>query len=197
MTAQRVVPRVVLLDHHDSYTWNLAHLIALVTGELPDVVAHDAVSVADLDDYSHLVLSPGPGSPHNRAFFSLGRDLILEDDRPILGVCLGMQGLVTSYGGHVGRTTPAHGEVASVVHDGAPLFAGVPTPFAAVRYHSLEALEMPDELEVTAACHAHDGSSIVMAVAHRTKPQVGVQFHPESILSEHGANIVRNFLELS
>ncbi|MDO7868392.1 anthranilate synthase component II [Nocardioides jiangxiensis] len=186
----------MLVDHHDSYTWNLAHLIASVTGELPDVVAHDSVGVSELEGYSHLVLSPGPGSPHNRAFFDLGRTLILEDPRPLLGVCLGMQGLVTAYGGHVGRTTPAHGEVASVVHDGSALFAGVPTPFAAVRYHSLEALEMPDELTVTAACQAHDGSSVVMAVAHRTKPQVGVQFHPESILSEYGANIVRNFLEL-
>lgn len=190
-------PRVVLVDHHDSYTWNLAHLIASVTGVLPAVVEHDAVALSDLDDFTHLVLSPGPGSPHNRAFFDLGRTLILEDPRPIFGVCLGMQGLVTSYGGHVGRTTPAHGEVASVVHDGSPLFAGVPTPFAAVRYHSLEALEMPDELEVTAACEARDGSSVVMGVAHRTKPQVGVQFHPESVLSEHGANIVRNFLELA
>lgn len=190
-------PRVVVIDHHDSYTWNLAHLIASVTGALPDVVAHDAVSVSDLDGYSHLVLSPGPGSPHNPAFFSLGRDLLLADHRPILGVCLGMQGMVTAYGGHVGRTTPAHGEVATVVHDGSALFAGVPTPFAAVRYHSLEALEMPDCLEVTAACTALDGSSVVMGLAHRTKPQVGVQFHPESILSEHGATIVRNFLELA
>lgn len=190
-------PRVVVVDHHDSYTWNLAHLIASVTGALPDVVEHDAVSPDDLADYTHLVLSPGPGSPHDPAFFSLGATLIREDPRPLFGVCLGMQGLVTAYGGHVGRTTPAHGEVASVVHDGSALFAGVPTPFAAVRYHSLEALELPDVLEVTAACQAHDGSSVVMALAHRTRPQVGVQFHPESILSEHGASIVRNFLELS
>ncbi len=188
---------MVVVDHHDSYTWNLAHLIASVTGALPDVVAHDAVSVSDLDGYSHLVLSPGPGSPHDRRFFSLGRDLILDDPRPLLGVCLGMQGLVTAYGGHVGRTTPAHGEVASVTHEGSALFAGVPSPFSAVRYHSLEALEMPDCLEVTAACTAHDGSSVVMGVAHRTKPQVGVQFHPESILSEHGARMLANFLELS
>jgi anthranilate synthase/aminodeoxychorismate synthase-like glutamine amidotransferase len=191
------VPRVVVVDHYDSYTWNLAHLIASVTGSLPDVVEHDTVSPGDLAAYTHLVLSPGPGSPHDPAFFSLGATLIREDPRPLFGVCLGMQGLVTAYGGHVGRTTPAHGEVASVVHDGSALFAGVPTPFAAVRYHSLEALELPDVLEVTAACQAHDGSSVVMAVAHRTRPQVGVQFHPESILSEHGASIVRNFLELS
>jgi anthranilate synthase component 2 len=189
-------PRVVVVDHYDSYTWNLVHLVASVTGSLPDVVEHDRTSVAQLAAYSHLVLSPGPGSPHDPTYFGIGRTLIREDPRPLLGVCLGMQGMVTSYGGHVGRTAPAHGEVATVVHDGSALFAGVPTPFAAVRYHSLEALELPDELEVTAACQAAEGSSVVMAVAHRTKPQVGVQFHPESVLSEHGAAMVANFLEL-
>lgn len=189
--------RVVVVDHYDSYTWNLVHLVASVTGTLPDVVEHDRVTVEDLAGYTHLVLSPGPGSPHDPGFFGIGRTLVREDPRPILGVCLGMQGLVTSYGGHVGRTTPAHGEVASVVHDGTGLFAGVPSPFDAVRYHSLEALEMPDELRVTAACQAADGSSVVMAVEHVSKPQVGVQFHPESVLSEHGARLVANFLELS
>lgn len=190
-------PRVVLVDHHDSYTWNLAHLIASVTGVLPDVVSQDAVSQDDLAGYTHLVLSPGPGSPHDPAFFSLGAALIREDERPILGVCLGMQGLVAAYGGRVDRIAPAHGELASVTHDGSALFAGVPVPFTAVRYHSLAALEVPAELEVTATCEAADGSSVVMGVAHRWKPQVGVQFHPESVLSAHGAQLVANFLELS
>jgi anthranilate synthase/aminodeoxychorismate synthase-like glutamine amidotransferase len=190
-------PRVVVVDHHDSYTWNLAHLIASVTGALPDVVEHDGIDRRDLKGYTHLVLSPGPGSPHDPAFFSLGAALIRDDERPIFGVCLGMQGMVTAYGGRVDRIAPAHGELASVTHDGSALFAGVPAPFAAVRYHSLAALEVPAELAVTATCEAADGSSIVMGVAHRSKPQVGVQFHPESILSAHGAQLVANFLELS
>lgn len=189
-------PRVVLVDHHDSYTWNLAHLIASVTGALPAVVEHDAVSAEELDEFTHLVLSPGPGSPHDPAFFSLGAALIREDERPIFGVCLGMQGMVTAYGGRVDRIAPAHGQLASVTHDGSALFAGVPAPFTAVRYHSLAALEVPAELEVTATCEAADGASVVMAVAHGSKPQVGVQFHPESVLSAYGARLVENFLEL-
>jgi anthranilate synthase/aminodeoxychorismate synthase-like glutamine amidotransferase len=186
-------PRVVVVDHHDSYTWNLAHLIASVTGELPDVVSHDACSLDDLDDYTHLVLSPGPGSPHDPAYFSVGRDLIQAADRPLLGVCLGMQGLVAAYGGRVDRIEPAHGQVAAVSHGQSGLFAGMRTPFAAVRYHSLAALEVPDCLEVT----ARSEDDVVMAVAHRSLPQVGVQFHPESVLSDGGATIVRNFLELA
>lgn len=185
-------PRVVLVDHHDSYTWNLAHLIASVTGELPDVVEHDSCTVDDLADYTHLVLSPGPGSPHDPAYFSVGRELIEAGDRPLLGVCLGMQGLVATYGGRVDRIEPAHGQVAAISHTGEGLFAGLQTPFAVVRYHSLAAVEMPDCLEVTA--RSEDG--VVMGVAHRSLPHVGVQFHPESVLSEGGATIVRNFLEL-
>ncbi len=112
--------------------------------------------------------------------------------RPVLGVCLGMQGLVTTYGGTVGRVPPAHGEVAEVDHDGRGVFAGLPVPLVAVRYHSLGALVVPDALEVSARC-----GDVVMGVRHRTLPLEGVQFHPESILSEHGAALVANFLGAS
>jgi anthranilate synthase component 2 len=185
--------RVVVVDHYDSYTWNLVHLIAAVTGVLPDVVEHDAVALADLAAYSHVVLSPGPGSPDNPADFAIGRELLLAGDRPVFGVCLGMQGLVTAYGGVVDRVEPAHGELATVSHDGTGLFAGVPDRFAAVRYHSLAAVSLPPVLRRTAV---DEFSGVTMAVAHETLPLVGVQFHPESILSEHGAAIVANFLEL-
>lgn len=183
-------PDVVVVDHYDSYTWNLVHLVASVTGVAPVVVEHDRVTPADLARFSHVVLSPGPGHPDDPADFSVGRDVLRAGDRPVLGVCLGMQGLVTTYGGVVERVAPAHGEVAAVAHDGTGLFAGVPSPLAVVRYHSLAAVEVPDALEVTA--HTTDG--VVMAVAHRTRPLVGVQFHPESVLSEHGARLVGNFL---
>ena len=185
--------RVVVVDHYDSYTWNLVHLIASVTGVLPDVVEHDAVTLADLAAYSHVVLSPGPGTPDDPADFAIGREVLLAADRPVLGVCLGMQGLVTTYGGVVTRVEPAHGELATVTHDGTGLFAGVPDGFAAVRYHSLAAIELPPMLRRTAVDR---DSGVTMAVAHETLPLVGVQFHPESILSEHGAAIVANFLEL-
>jgi anthranilate synthase/aminodeoxychorismate synthase-like glutamine amidotransferase len=189
-------PQVVVVDHHDSYTWNLVHLVAAVTGVLPDVVEHDEVRAESLLDkgFSHIVLSPGPGSPDDLRDFSVGRELLLRAEVPVLGVCLGMQGLVSVYGGHVGQVEPAHGEVALVEHDGTGVLNGVPSPFKAVRYHSLAARTLPDVLKETAWCESTDGR-VVMGVAHREKPLWGVQFHPESILTEHGEQLVRNFLE--
>ncbi len=183
---------VVVVDHYDSYTWNLVHLVAAVTGELPVVVEHDRVGLADLGRFSHVVLSPGPGHPDDAADFSVGRDVLRAGDRPVLGVCLGMQGLVTTYGGVVARIRPAHGDVAAVTHVGTGLFAGVPSPLPVVRYHSLAAVEVPEVLQVT----ARSADGVVMAVAHRSRPLVGVQFHPESVLSEHGDRLVANFLAL-
>jgi anthranilate synthase/aminodeoxychorismate synthase-like glutamine amidotransferase len=185
-------PDVVVVDHHDSYTWNLVHLVAAVTGVLPAVVQHDEVSADEVLAHSHVLLSPGPGHPAVPADFAVGRAVLAAGSRPALGVCLGMQGLVTAYGGTVGRVEPAHGDVAAVSHDGRGVFAGLPSPFAAVRYHSLAALAVPDDLEVTA--HA---DAVVMGVRHRTLPLEGVQFHPESVLSEHGARLVANFLGLA
>lgn len=183
-------PDVVVVDHHDSYTYNLVHLVASVTGVLPTVVQHDEVSASDVLRHTHVVLSPGPGSPDDPADFAVGHAVLRDGSRPVLGVCLGLQGLVTAYGGRVGRVVPAHGTVARVRHDGRGVFTGLPQDLAAVRYHSLAALEVPDELEVTA--HADDGT--VMGVRHRTRLQEGVQFHPESVLSEHGAAMVASFL---
>ncbi|HYF73648.1 MAG TPA: aminodeoxychorismate/anthranilate synthase component II [Nocardioides sp.] len=182
-------PRVVVVDHHDSYTWNLVHLVAGVTGVLPTVVQHDEVSADEVLAFSHVVLSPGPGHPGLVEDFAVGREVLRRATRPVLGVCLGMQGLVTAYGGTVGRVEPAHGELAAVEHDGRGVFAGLPQGFAAVRYHSLAALDVPPVLEVTAS-----SEGVVMGVRHRTLPLEGVQFHPESVLSEHGAALVANFL---
>jgi anthranilate synthase component II len=186
------VPDVVVVDHHDSYTWNLVHLLASVTGVLPTVVQHDDSSAAYLLGFSHVVLSPGPGTPTDKGDFAVGREVLLDGSVPVLGVCLGMQGLVATYGGVVGRVAPAHGDVTLVTHDGCGVFAGVPQEFRAVRYHSLAALSVPDTLVVTA--RGDDGT--VMGVRHRSLPLEGVQFHPESILSEHGALLVANFLGL-
>jgi anthranilate synthase/aminodeoxychorismate synthase-like glutamine amidotransferase len=183
---------VVVVDHHDSYTWNLVHLLATVTGRLPRVVQHDETTVEEVLGHSHVVLSPGPGHPDVPADFAVGREILLAGTRPVLGVCLGMQGLVTAYGGKVDRHPPAHGEVARVEHDGRGVFRGLPQGFAAVRYHSLAAVAVPDVLEVTARV---SDTGVVMGVRHRTLPLEGVQFHPESILSEHGAALVTNFLE--
>jgi anthranilate synthase component 2 len=181
--------KVLVVDHHDSYTWNLVHLVAALTGELPDVVEHDQPGVLErARDYTHLVLSPGPGHPGNAADFALGR-AVFELGVPVLGVCLGMQALVTAYGGTVDRITPAHGELSPVSHDGSGVFEGIPSPVTMVRYHSLAAVRVPPDLRVTATA-----GDVVMAVAHRSLSLHGVQFHPESILSQHGAQLVANFL---
>ncbi|CAB4727728.1 unannotated protein [freshwater metagenome] len=184
---------MVVVDHHDSYTWSLAHLVAAVTGVLPPVVQHDEVSAESVLAHSHVLLSPGPGHPDDARDFSVGRAVLRDGRRPVLGVCLGMQGLVTAYGGRVEQRTPAHGEVSAITHDGRGVYAGLPQGFGAVRYHSLAASDIPPELVVTATCAAPDGP-VVMGVRHRTLPLEGVQFHPESILSEHGADLVANFL---
>jgi anthranilate synthase component 2 len=188
----------VVVDHHDSYTYNLVHLVAEVTGVLPEVVEHDEIAADALlgKGFSHIVLSPGPGSPDDERDFSVGRAVLLEAQVPVLGVCLGMQGMVSVYGGQVRQVEPAHGEVAVVTHDGTGVLHGVPAPFRAVRYHSLAAVALPDVLTANAWCETGTGP-VVMGVAHRAKPQWGVQFHPESILTEHGAAIMANFLELS
>jgi anthranilate synthase component 2 len=183
------VPDVVVVDHHDSYTWNLVHLVARVTGVLPTVVQHDEVSADAVLAHSHVLLSPGPGHPGDVADFAVGREVLRSGTRPVLGVCLGMQGLVVAYGGTVERVPPAHGEVAEVAHDGRGVFTGLPQGFEAVRYHSLAAVAVPDELEVTATA-----GSVVMGVRHRSLPLEGVQFHPESILSEHGEAMIANWL---
>jgi anthranilate synthase/aminodeoxychorismate synthase-like glutamine amidotransferase len=184
--------RVVVVDHYDSYTWNLVHLVAQVAGLMPRVVQHDQVTAADLEDCTHVVLSPGPGTPDHPADFGVGDTLLRSARVPVLGVCLGMQGLVTAYGGKVRQVEPAHGLVAGVVHDGSDVFAGLPSPFRAVRYHSLAAVEVPGCLRVTA--RTDDGDGVVMGVAHRDLPLSGVQFHPESVLTEHGAALLTNFL---
>ncbi len=192
----RTVPDVVVVDHHDSYTHSLVHLVAAVTGVLPTVVQHDETDAATVLAHSHVVLSPGPGHPDVPADFAVGAAVLrgaATTRTPVLGVCLGMQGLVTTYGGRVDRVPPGHGVLATVRHDGTGVFAGVPDGFDAVRYHSLAAVELPSCLRRTAV---DERTGLTMGVAHVDLPQVGVQFHPESVLTEHGAALVAGFLGL-
>ncbi|MEP6665682.1 MAG: aminodeoxychorismate/anthranilate synthase component II [Nocardioidaceae bacterium] len=187
--------RVLVIDHHDSYTYNLVHLIAAVTGTVPDVIQHDDAGGRTRwrAGYSHIVLSPGPGTVHEVTDFGLGRTVIAEADMPVLGVCLGMQGMVDAFGGEVEVVHPAHGEVSSVAHTEQGVFSLVPQGFSAVRYHSQAAVSIPPELLVTAWCDEPQGR-VVMGVQHRSRPLHGVQFHPESVLTQHGALLIENFL---
>jgi para-aminobenzoate synthetase len=185
---------VLLIDNYDSFTFNLRHLLAAELGELPTVCHNDEVPFEALErgDFGAIVISPGPGRPEEVADFGGCGRAILEFDLPILGVCLGHQGIATAFGGAIEPApVPVHGEAREIVHEGAPAFAGVPRRFEAVRYHSWVVAEpLPDCLEVTA--RAPDGT--VMALAHRERPIWGVQFHPESIGTPVGAQIVRNFV---
>lgn len=140
------------------------------------------------------MLSPGPGAPQRAEDFALGPD-VFELPAAILGVCLGMQAMAWAHGGWVEVVDLAHGEAARVVHGEHPTFADVPPSFTAVRYHSLAATRLPEDLIETAWC-SDATRRVTMAVAHRTKPMWGVQFHPESILTEYGTQLISNFVGL-
>lgn len=184
--------RVLLVDNYDSFTYNLAQLVAEVTGDWPTVVRNDISQTGlNLDDFTHAILSPGPGSPNVDTDVGISKYILLNTKVPILGVCLGHQLLATIAGGVVSRAPRAvHGRISLVTHTGDPLFDGVPNPFEAVRYHSLAVSSVPEKLQVTAV--ADDG--VVMALRDPERPVWGIQFHPESILSQGGTQIISNFL---
>ncbi len=189
--------RTLLIDNYDSFTYNLFQLLAEENGIEPVVVRNDEASWAELAalEFDNVVLSPGPGRPERRRDFGVCAEAIRNCETPLLGVCLGQQGLGWVYGGRVTRAPqPMHGWVRPVEHDGSPLFAGIPRRFEATRYHSL-CLEQPLPAELEAIAVADDG--VVMAVAHRSRPQWGVQFHPESIATEHGRRLLANFRDLT
>jgi anthranilate synthase component II len=188
--------RVTLIDNYDSFTFNLVHYIRELGADVK-VWRNDEISVEEaLDEKPDaLVLSPGPCTP-NEAGICL--DLIRAADGaiPLLGVCLGHQALGQVFGGKVVRApVPMHGKMSRITHSARGVFRGINGPFLATRYHSLivERGSAPPELEITA--ESDDG--LIMALAHRTLPLHGVQFHPESILSEHGHLILQNFLDLA
>jgi para-aminobenzoate synthetase len=185
--------RLLIIDNYDSFTWNLAHLAASVTGEMPVVVRNDECSWEQIETrgFDAIIISPGPGHPSVARDFGVSSDVIRRATVPVLGVCLGHQGIAAAFGGSVAHVEPAHGFVGPIEHNGNDLFRDIPSPFNAVRYHSLAVVEpLPPELEKI----AWSADGLVMALRHRTRPLWGVQFHPESILTEHGATLLRNFL---
>jgi len=187
---------ILLIDNYDSFTWNLVHYL----GELgAEVVVHrnDAISFEQALSArpQAIVLSPGPCTP-NEAGICLDLIAAAPADMPILGVCLGHQAIGQVFGGKVIRApVPMHGKVSPIAHGGEGVFAGIPDRFGATRYHSLivERDTLPDTLEITA--ETDDG--LIMGLAHKTRPIHGVQFHPESIASQHGHDLLRNFLKVA
>ncbi len=188
--------RVLVIDNYDSFTYNLVDYIA-TAGAQVRVERNDAIAgVGDLDGFepTHLVISPGPGTPAE-AGVSQAMIEALQGTLPVLGVCLGHQVIVDMCGGTVGRAARLmHGKSDMVSHDGSPLYDGLANPFEAGRYHSLAAIgEIPEVLAVTA--RTADGE--LMGVRHRELNVHGVQFHPESVLTPHGRRMIENFLAMS
>ncbi|HVW45474.1 MAG TPA: aminodeoxychorismate synthase component I [Solirubrobacterales bacterium] len=189
--------RTLLVDNHDSYTYNVFHLLAAASGEEPVVVNNDAVSwrVLSRARFDAFVLSPGPGRPERWHDFGVCRDILRYSEVPVLGICLGHQGIGNLLeGGVASAPQPMHGRLSHVRHRGTGIFAGVPQDFAVVRYHSL-AITGPVGPEGHVVAWADDG--VVMGVEHDSRPMWGVQFHPESIATEFGDRIARNFFELA
>jgi anthranilate synthase/aminodeoxychorismate synthase-like glutamine amidotransferase len=187
--------RVLLLDNRDSFVWNLARYVREL-GAFAKVVRSDRTTVEQVagEGATHIIVSPGPCTP-TEAGVSLEVIRRLGPTTPILGVCLGHQAIGAAFGGTVVRAAePRHGKTSAIHHDGTGVFRGLPSPFAATRYHSLvvEPTTIPADLVVQA--RTDDG--VVMALRHRTFPIHGVQFHPESVLSAHGHQLLANFLHL-
>lgn len=191
--------RIVLVDHLDSFTWNLAHALGEITGELPDVVEGRALEPGSdrVRDADLVVLGPGPGHPAvaEDAGGSLALIGAIGGRVPLFGVCFGLELLVHHCGGRVTAVPPMHGRSSRVEHDGTGAFRGLPSPIEMMRYHSLaaERASLPPSLEVVA--QAEDRA--VMAVRHREWPAHAVQFHPESVGSPLGARLLRNVVEMA
>lgn len=187
--------RTLLVDNYDSFTYNLYDLLTRVNGIPPRVLTHDrSWDEVHAEPFDNVVISPGPGRPDRPRDFGISARTLTDAQVPILGVCLGHQGLCHLFGSAVvPAPEPVHGRTSDIVHTGTGLFAGLPSPFRAVRYHSLVADRVPDDLVGT----AWTADGILMAVAHRHRPLWGVQFHPESICTEHGGALLTNFRNLT
>ena len=184
---------ILVVDNYDSFTWNLVHYLQELGAEVR-VVRNDALTAAEAlaSNATGFLLSPGPKTP-DQAGVTL--DLVAacaDAGKPLLGVCLGHQAIGQHFGGSVVRGGLMHGKTSPVTHDGTGVFAGLPSPFTATRYHSLVVTDVPAALHVNAEADGH-----VMGLRHRALPIHGVQFHPESIATEHGHALLANFLALT
>ncbi len=186
-------PRILVVDNVDSFTFMLVDYLAALGAELV-VKRNDAVSVGEAlgSGADGILISPGPGAPENAGISVAMASACIERRHPLLGVCLGHQAIALACGSTVERTYPVHGKVAQVSHDGSGLFTGLPSPFAATRYHSLA---VPDPRPPLIA-NAWSDDGTVMAMRHQSAPVHGVQFHPESVASEQGRTLLASFLDI-
>jgi anthranilate synthase/aminodeoxychorismate synthase-like glutamine amidotransferase len=183
--------RVLVIDNYDSFTYNLVQYLGELGAEV-EVVRNDKATVEELlaRKPDRLVVSPGPCTPADAGISIEAIRAFAEAGVPVLGVCLGHQSLVEAFGGRTVQGEPVHGKDAEIAHDGKAIYAGLPSPIVAGRYHSLVAdPALPEELEVSATL-----GDVVMGVRHRALPAEGVQFHPESVLTPQGKHLLKNFL---
>lgn len=190
---------IFVLDNYDSFTYNLVQYFGEL-GERIEVRRNDQITVKEIENLrpDRIVVSPGPCTPQD-AGISIDVIRHFAGKVPVLGVCLGHQAIGAAFGGNVVRAPNLmHGKTSLIEHDGKSIFRGIPSPMTATRYHSLivEEKALPAELEISAACFDRDGTRVIMGLRHRKYRVEGVQFHPESVLTEHGKTIIRNFLHL-
>lgn len=190
---------VFVLDNYDSFTYNLVQYLGEL-GQKVEVCRNDQITPQQIEALhpDHVVISPGPCTPQD-AGISIELIRYFAGKKPVLGVCLGHQAIGAAFGGKVVRAAKVmHGKVSRIEHDGKTVFRGAPNPLTATRYHSLIVSEegLPAELEISARTHEADGSRIIMGLRHRRFPVEGVQFHPESVLTDSGRTLLKNFLSL-
>ncbi|BAW32190.1 MAG TPA: aminodeoxychorismate/anthranilate synthase component II [Methanothermobacter sp.] len=191
---------ILLIDNYDSFTYNLHQLIGEIIKENGitqklKILRNDDKKLLKLDKskIEKIIISPGPGTPLNKKDFGFCQEIIKKfKNKPILGVCLGHQGIYTTFGGGICYIEPVHGKITTIIHNGTHIFKNIPNPIKATRYHSIacDPLQIPPEIQVIA--WSIDG--IIMAIKHRKYPIYGLQFHPESIGTTYGKKIVKNFL---
>lgn len=184
--------QIAVIDNRDSFVFNLVRYLEELGATC--TVFDNSTKADALADFDGVMISPGPGNPESAGNSLAIIDWAFKNLKPLLGVCLGHQAIAEYFGGEVARASHLiHGETSDVSHDGQGIFIGIPTPFRATRYHSLSVREMPDPLITTA--RSDDGE--IMGLMHESAPIHGVQFHPESILTEHGHQLLQNWLELA
>lgn len=191
--------KTLIIDNYDSFTYNLFQYIGELGGD-PIVVRNDKLTLGDVAarKYSHIIISPGPGNPSDPAYFGICKEVILMfgKDIPILGVCLGHQGIIYAFGGKIVRAPLIkHGKTSVIKHDQKGIFKNIKNPLVGMRYHSLigEKIGLPEVLQITATTL---DDKVIMGIRHKKHPIFGVQFHPESIGTEEGKKILSNFLKM-
>lgn len=188
---------ILIIDNYDSFTYNLYQMVGQIRNDIT-VRRNDKITIDEIKelDPDGIIISPGPGNPTNERDFGICTRIIKElgGEIPILGVCLGHQGIFATFGGEIIRTEPVHGKTSQIFHTGEDIFQGIKNPLSAARYHSLLCNDdtVPDCMEII----AKTSEGLIMAIKHQDKPIIGLQFHPESVGTHEGINLLKNFIKV-